>query len=296
MPEKTRATKIILFCFGLIPTFLRKRFFAALALLFYYISPRQRFITLSNLSNAFPDKDMREIIRIAKNTYRHLGVVAAEFFDIPRLKREDIEKTFEIEGFEQCRAALERNKGLLIFSAHFGNWELMAVLLSMIIKPMLIIYRPLDNPLLEDLIKHVRGTGGSRTLPKERAMRNMLRALQKNEVVALLIDQNMAWQEGVFVDFFGRPACTTDGLAALALHTKAPVIPAFLARQPSGKYRLILGQEVELNDTGDHDQDVSTNTQKFTRIIEDMVRRYPDQWLWLHHRWKTKPWQARRIR
>ncbi|MBN1663367.1 MAG: lysophospholipid acyltransferase family protein [Deltaproteobacteria bacterium] len=296
MVEKTTSTKIILFCFGIIPRALRKHFFIALAMLFYYVSPRQRFITLHNLKNAFPDRDMAEIIQIAKNTYRHLGIVIAEFFDIPRLTRQDIDNTFEIEGIEYCRAALEKNKGLLLFGAHFGNWELMAVVISLIVHPMLLIYRPLDNPILEDLVKWVRATAGSKTLAKERAMRPMLRTLQKNEIVGLLIDQNVAWQEGIFVDFFGRSACTTDGLAILALHTGAPVIPAFMARQPSGKYRLILGREVSIVDTGDYEKDVAANTQIFMKVIEDMIRKYPDQWLWLHHRWKTKKWQALRQR
>jgi KDO2-lipid IV(A) lauroyltransferase len=294
MVEKTRATKIIMFSFGIIPGALRKLLFIGLVKAFYHLSPRQRYITLHNLKNAFPEKDMGQIIEIAKKTYRHLGIVAAEFFDLPKIKREVIENTIEIEGLEGCKAALEKNKGLLIFGAHFGNWELMHIVISLIVHPMLLIYRPLDNPILEDLIRWVRSTAGSKTLPKERAMRPMLRTLQKNEIVGLLIDQNVAWQEGVFVDFFGRPACTTDGLAILALHTGAPVIPAFMARQPSGKYRLILGREVEVVDTGDQDRDETANTQIFMKVIEDIIREYPDQWLWLHHRWKTKKSQALR--
>lgn len=285
-----------MFCFGMIPGTLRKHFFIGLMKAFYFISPRQRLITFHNLKNAFPEKTMKEIITLAKKIYRHFGIVAAELFDIPKLKREDVEDLIDIEGLENLKSALEKNKGLLIFGAHFGNWELMAVAISLIVQPMLIIYRPLDNPILEDLIKWVRATAGSKTIAKERAMRAMLRTLQKNEVVGLLIDQNVAWQEGVFVDFFGRPACTTDGLAILALHTEAPVISAFMARQPSGKYRLLLGKEVEIVNTGDRDQDVKTNTQTFMSVIENIIRQYPDQWLWLHQRWKTKTSQARRQR
>lgn len=296
MIEQTKATKIIMFCFGAIPPSLRKLLFKGVALALYHLLPRHRFITLHNLTNAFPEKSTDEIIRLAKDTYRHFGIVAAELFDIPKLEKEDIEKLFELEGLEHCRAALEKNKGLLIFGAHFGNWELMAVVVSLLVRPMLIIYRPLDNPYLEDLIKWVRATAGSKTIPKERAMRTMLRTLQKNEVVGLLIDQNVAWQEGVFVDFFGRPACTTDGLAILALHTKAPVVSAFMARQPSGKYRLIISEEVKIVDTGDYDKDALANTQIFMSMTEEIIKNYPDQWLWLHHRWKTKKSQARRVR
>ncbi len=294
MMEKTRSTKIILFCFGIIPSALRKTLFKGVALAFYYLSPKQRFITLHNLKKSFPEKSMDEIILLAKETYRHFGTVAAELFDIPKIKKEDIERIVEIEGLEHCKAALERNKGLLIFGAHFGNWELMAVVISLLVKPMLIIYRPLDNPYLEDLIKWVRATAGSKTLAKDRAMRTMLRTLQKNEIVGLLIDQNVAWQEGIFVDFFGRPACTTTGLALLALNTEAPVIPAYILRLENGRYRLVIKEEMPVIRTGDEDQDIRVNTQNFTKVIEDTVRKYPDQWLWVHQRWKTKPWQAPR--
>ncbi len=117
----------------------------------------------------------------------------------------------------------------------------------------------------------------------------MLRTLKANGIVGLLIDQNWSRQEGVFVDFFGRPACTSDGLARLALHTEAPVIPAFMVRQENGKYRLVIGEAVELINTGQRIKDVLINTQNFTRIIEDMIRKYPDQWFWVHQRWKTQP-------
>jgi KDO2-lipid IV(A) lauroyltransferase len=119
-------------------------------------------------------------------------------------------------------------------------------------------------------------------------MRPIIRHLKKNGIVGLMIDQNMAWQEGVFVDFFGRPAATSNGLALLALHTGAPVIPGMTVRGGDGKYKLIIGEEVEIIRTGDRDRDVIMNTQKFTRIVEEMVRRYPDQWFWVHQRWKTK--------
>jgi KDO2-lipid IV(A) lauroyltransferase len=122
----------------------------------------------------------------------------------------------------------------------------------------------------------------------------MLRHLKNNGVLGILIDQNVASYEGVFVDFFGRPACTTDGLALLALHTKAPVLPGYMVRLADGKYRLVIGEEVPVVQTGDRDADIAINTQNFTRIIENMIRQYPDQWLWVHQRWKTKPWQAKK--
>jgi KDO2-lipid IV(A) lauroyltransferase len=126
-------------------------------------------------------------------------------------------------------------------------------------------------------------------------MRKMLRGLAHNEIVATMIDQNMAWQEGVFVDFFGRPACTTNGLALLALHTDAPVVPGYILRLENGKYRMVIKEEMAVIRTGDEDADILINTQNFTRFIEDTVREYPDQWFWIHQRWKTKPWQVAKM-
>jgi KDO2-lipid IV(A) lauroyltransferase len=224
--------------------------------------------------------------------YRTLGITAADFFEIPSLTKENIGDLVEVEGLENCKKALEKNRGLLMFGGHFGNWELSAVTVSLLLKPVVVIYRPLDSSVLEDLVLWVRTSAGSIAVPKDRAMRKMLRSLGKNEIIGIMMDQNMAWQEGVFVDFFGRPACTTNGLALLALHTDAPVIPGYILRLENGKYRLVIKEEMQVVRTGDEDEDILINTQNFTRVIEDIVRQQPDQWLWIHQRWKTKPWQV----
>jgi KDO2-lipid IV(A) lauroyltransferase len=179
--------------------------------------------------------------------------------------------------------ALDKGRGVLFFSGHFSNWELMAAAAALLIKPAGVIYRTLDNALLEHLVLRIRSATGNTLIPKEHAMRSMIRRLNRNEIIGILIDQNMAWSEGVFVDYFGRPACTTDGLALLALHTHAPVLPGYIVRLQDGRYRLVIGPEV----------DVITNTQRFTKIFEETVRRYPDQWFWVHHRWKTQRCQIR---
>jgi len=237
---------------------------------------------------AFPEKSMAETVLIARGVYRNMAIVAAEFFDIPWFTEERIREGVEVEGLEHCLEALKKNRGILMFGAHFGNWELGAIAVSLLVCPGMVIYRTLDNTLLERLVLSVRSSTGNKPLPKQQSMRKMLRTLKNNGVVGLLIDQNRSWQEGVFVDFFGRPACTTDGLALLALHTAAPVIPAFMIRLEDGRYRLVFGEEVELINTDQREQDVLINTQNFTRIIEEMIRKYPDQWLWVHQRWKTR--------
>jgi KDO2-lipid IV(A) lauroyltransferase len=142
-------------------------------------------------------------------------------------------------------------------------------------------------------ITYVRATCGNISMDKENAMRPMIRALKKGETINILIDQNVAVYDGIFVNFFGRPACTTSGLALLAMHTGAPVLPVFTTRQPDGKYVLEIGPEVPIVHSSNRDADVLENTQTFTKMIEDHIRKYPEQWFWLHQRWKTKLCQKR---
>jgi KDO2-lipid IV(A) lauroyltransferase len=236
---------------------------------------------------------MAEIVLIAKGAYNNLAIVCAEFFDLPQMDRLRLTHLLDIEGLERSHRALEKKKGLLLFGAHLGNWELMGVAGAVLISPGIAIYRPLDNPFLDRIVRYVRSSTGNTPVPKKRAMLQMIRCLGRNGTVGVLIDQNVSWKEGIFVDFFGRPACTTDGFAQMALRGETPVFPAFMVRKSDGRYRLIIGEEVNIIRTGDWDADVKANTQQFASIIEDMIRQYPDQWLWLHQRWKTKAHQVR---
>jgi KDO2-lipid IV(A) lauroyltransferase len=288
MINKTRLTTVILSCFQSVPIGIRRTIFISLFRLFYYLSAKQRLIAIHNLTRAFPEKSLPEIMRIARGVYRNMAIVAA---DIPSLTEDSLKQRVEIEGLEHCLNALKKERGILLFGGHLGNWELGAAAVSLLVQPMMVIYRPLDNPLLENLVTWVRSSTGNVPLPKALAMRPMLRFLKNNGILGLLIDQNMAWQEGVFVDYFGRLAATTNGMALLALHTGAPAIPCAMVRLENGKYKLIIGEEVELVRTDDRDSDIVVNTQNFTHVIEKMVRRYPDQWLWVHQRWKTKTCQ-----
>jgi Kdo2-lipid IVA lauroyltransferase/acyltransferase len=288
--------KVIVRCFSLIPLWLRKVFFISLWRLFYYFSPRHRFIALQNLRRAFPDKSIAEIIQIAKGAYRNLAIICAEFCDLPRLDRTRLHRLLDVEGLDNAQRALAKKKGMLVLASHFSNWELMAVAVSAFIAPGVAIYRPLDNLFLDRLVRYIRSSTGNIPVPKKRAMLQVIRCLGRNGTVGVLIDQNVSWKEGIFVNFFGSPACTTDGFAQIALKTGAPVLPCFIVRKPDGRYRLIVGEEVSLIRTGDWDADVRANTQQFTNIIENMIRKYPEQWLWLHQRWKTKMHQARRPR
>lgn len=282
-----RLADLLLRVMQAVPSRFRRAVFTGLFGLSYHLLSRRRSTALRNLELAFPEKTDAERAAIARGVFRTLGIVTAEFFDLPRLTRENIGDLVQAEGLEHCLNALARGRGVLMFGAHFGNWELEAVAVSLLVKPLVVIYRPLDNGIFDALAMNVRTATGNRTVAKTKSMRTMLRNLHNNEILGILIDQNVDWYEGPFVEFFGKPACTSEGLALLALHTGAPVLPAYMVRLPDNRYRLVIGPEVELIHTGDRKADIAANTQHFTKIIEESIRRHPDQWLWVHKRWKT---------
>ena len=284
-------TRIILIFFKAIPLPLRKALFCGVFRLVYHILTKQRVITLHNLKCAFPEKEMPELIRIAKGAYRHLAVVMSEFFEIPWLTRETYRKWVEFEGLEHFETAFSRQKGVLSIVAHLGNWEMMTMAFPLAAQPIQIVYRPLDNPVMDNLLGWSRTKHGNSLIPKGGSGKRIIRLLRENNAIGILSDQNVDKREGIFVDFFGRPACTSVGTAVLALQSGAPVLPAFMPRMPDGRYRLIILPPVEITRTDDYESDLVVNTQRFTKVVEDMVRKYPDQWFWIHQRWKTKPWQ-----
>ena len=289
--EPTKKTKKILFAFRCIPIGVRKLLFATLFSLFYYLSPKSRLIVLHNLRRSFPEKDTREIIGIAKGVYRHFAIVAAEFFDLPYITKENISQWVDVEGMENYQAAMAQGKGALSIVAHFGNWELMTIAIPLYLQPMYIVYRPLDNPVIDNMVEYVRTMNGNVLIPKGGSGKKVMELLKENHIIGILSDQNVAAYEGVFVDYFGRPACTGVGLAVVAMRSGSPVVPAFMARQKSGKYKLILKPAVDVVCTDDYNADLVINTQRFTKIVEEIVREYPDQWFWFHQRWKTKQYQ-----
>ena len=289
--EKTRTTQLLLSVFHFIPLSVRKGFFLAIFFLFYHIGTKNRLITLHNLMRSFPEKDTDEIISITKGVYRHFAIVAAEFFDMPYISKENISKWVDVDGLENYQTAISQGKGVLSIVAHFGNWELMTIAVPFYLKPMYIVYRPLDNKVIDNIVEYVRTLQGNELIPKGGSGKRIMDLLKDNQIIGILSDQNVSKREGVFVDFFGRTACTGVGLAVMAMRSGAPVIPAFMARQKSGKYKLILKPAIEAVCTEDYETDLRVNTQRFTKIVEEIVREYPEQWFWFHQRWKTKPWQ-----
>lgn len=276
-----------------IPLSWRRVFLIFMVKIFYHLSLKHRLITMHNLLRSFPEKPVDEIRRIAWQSLRSFALITAEFAELFYLTKDNLHEWISIEGLENYEEACKENKGVLLFGAHFGCWELGNAALAITTKPFVFIYRVLDSPFLERHITGSRASYGNTSLPKEKAMRSMLRLLKDGATISLLIDQNIAWYEGIFVDFFGRPACTTTGLTLIALHTEAPVLPTFTRRLPNGKYLLEIGKRVEIIRSESHDNDILINTQKFTKIIEEHVRKYPEQYLWMHQRWKTKRCQAK---
>jgi Kdo2-lipid IVA lauroyltransferase/acyltransferase len=290
--KPTLTTRIILFSFHCIPLRLRKVLFKGVSRLFYHLSSRQRLIALQNLKYAFPEKTVDERIRIAKGVFDNLAIVMAEFFEIPWITKENVHQWVEFEGLDHIKQSLAKGKGILSIVAHFGNWEMITMAFPLVAGwPIQIVYRPLDNAILDNLFGYVRTVHGNALLPKGVSGTTITRLLSENKAIGILSDQNMDTREGVFVDFFGRPACTAVGIAILARRTGAPIHPGFMLRKNDGMYKFIIGPEVELTRTNDYEADLRENTQRFTKVIEEYVRRYPEQWFWIHQRWKTKPWQ-----
>jgi KDO2-lipid IV(A) lauroyltransferase len=292
--EKTRTTHILLSVFHFIPLSVRKGFFMTIFFLFYHLGTKNRIIALHNLMRSFPEKDTKEIVNLAKGVYRHFAIVVAEFFNIPYISRKNIHEWVDVDGMEHAQRVLAQRKGVLSIVAHFGNWELFAIAIPMFFKPMYIVYRPLDNKVIDNIVESVRTKEGNELIPKGGSGKRIMELLKENEIIGILSDQNVSNREGVFVDFFGRTACTGVGLAVMAMRSGAPVVPVFMARQKTGKYKLIIKPPIEAVCTDDYEADLVVNTQRFTKIIEEIVREYPEQWFWFHQRWKTKPWQKRR--
>ena len=261
---------------------------ARLGHLVYRLLRRRRKDTLENLRRAYPEKSEREIETIALAVYRNMGELFYEICWFTCMDDDELLGHLKISGMEHIRAAYEKGRGVLVLTAHFGNWELMPVLGALLKYPCSYVYRPLRAAALEKFLVRTRTRYGGTKISKRRSYRKILRFLEQKGLVFMLMDQNVGHRNGVFVPFFNQPASTNKGLAKLALKTGAPVVPIFLVREETGFRGLIL-PEVPLVHTGDKEKDIEANTLAYNRAIESMVRKCPEQWFWVHRRWKTRP-------
>jgi KDO2-lipid IV(A) lauroyltransferase len=256
----------------------------------YHLDFEHRNVAIQNLRTAFgQEKSASEIRDIAHRTFRNLGMTAVEFFRIPRMDVKTFKERVKIEGLEEAFKLFQKGKGIFLLLSHFGNWEMMGVMSKVIGSPIMVIAKPMKKKeWLDQWVAKIRSASGLEVISTVNASRKVIRALSQNRVVGILIDQRAKRSEGIWVDFFGRKAPTTPGLAVLAMKTGAPVLPVFMVRDGFQGHRLIIQEPLELIHTGDIKRDVEANTQLFNHTLESMIRQYPDQWFWVHRRWERK--------
>ena len=246
-------------------------------------------VAADNLRQAFPDWDEARVLATARAVYAHFGAVILDLLWMAGRPAEELLALADLEGVEHLQNARASGRGVVAPSGHLGNWEIQAVASVPKVGNVAMIARPLDNLELDERLNRLRTSTGNTVIYKQKALAQVIRTLREGGIVAILIDQNMQAKDGVFVRFFGRPACTTTVAAALALKTGCAIVPVHCLLQPNGRYRMIYGPPVEWPRTGRRDEDVVALTQHLTSIIESWVRETPEQWLWLHRRWKTTP-------
>jgi len=252
--------------------------------------PRLRRVANRNLAMALPELSAARQKEIVDGVFRSIARVLVAFAKFPAIGRDTVEQWIRCEGLEHVEAALQRGRGVLFATAHLGNWELSAYAHALLAAPMDIVVRPLDNPRLDALVGRRRGLSGNSIIGKQEYARAILKALAANRAVGILVDQNSAADAGVFVDFFGVKACTGVGFAKLAARSGAAVIPGFAVWEETEK-RYVLRFRPPVEITGDAARDTEAGQSE----IERAVRQHPDQWLWIHRRWKTRPAGEREI-
>ena len=270
---------------GVLPWRLARGAGSAVGLAFYSLDRPHRRLTLANLASAFPRRTPKEHRAIARAVFAHFGRLLVELLRFSVMSPERMRASVEFEGEEHVHQALAQGKGALLVTGHFGFWELNALAHGLVLHPIALVARALDNPLLQDLLERVRTSTGNTVIYRQRGLRRIMRALASNQGVAMLIDQHIQAADAVVVEFFGRPAATTAAVAAIALKTGAPVIPVFSLPLGGGRYRMIYEHPVE-PPAADSRDPVRDYTQRCTNVLEMYVRRYPELWLWMHRRWR----------
>ena len=252
---------------------------------FYAFDAGHRRLAMSNLHAAFPIRSRAECRAVARDMFAHFGRLLTVLLKFSTMGPDQMLRHVDFEGQERVAAAHAQGRGVLLFTGHFGFWEINALVHALVIRPMAVLARPLDNPLLHNLLESVRTSTGNSVIYRRGAIRRVLRALGDNQAVAVLIDQHMQSADAIYVDFFNRPAATTSALAALALRTGAPVVPVFALPQPQGRFRMVYEHPVE-PPRGEDPEAIREFTQRCTDVLEMYVRRYPELWLWMHRRWR----------
>lgn len=278
--------KILETIFSLFPLGINRRIGACLGMIAYLVDRSHRLVARENLCAVFKDKKPQEINRIIKNVYCNLGQSLAEFFYIPRIDKKFVNKFVEIKGKEHLDNALLQGKGVINVFGHFGNWELINPIYRIFNYPLTAVAYPQNNKLTNEVINQYRTSSGAVIISNDEPYKSLVDILGKEGLLVLVADQD-AGRHGIFVDFLGKLASTAKGPAILALRTQAPIIVTCLIRKGYG-YQMIISEPLKLVKTGNWKEDVLINTRLWCRVLEEYIYQYPDQWFWLHRRWKTK--------
>jgi KDO2-lipid IV(A) lauroyltransferase len=258
---------------------------ARLGRLAYRVAKRQRLRAHRNLCLAYGDElSASERDALVRRVFEHFGKILVDFLRVPAMSESDFEVLVDAQGWEQVQAALSEGRGLIVLTAHLGNWELLGRWFAARGAPLTGVAREPEGQALGDYVRRMRESAGSTLLSKGSSARDLLSVLRRGAAISLLPDQNSG---DVFVPFFGVPAGTVAGPASFALHTGAPLIPAYCVREPDDRYRILFLPPIPAQKTGDREADVARVMAEANRVLEGVIRRYPDQWLWLHNRWKA---------
>ena len=280
--------KLIGYCVSLLPRKISLKIGGLLGSIVFRFSSQQRKIAFENIRLSLNLTDENLVKLYIKRCYQNLGKTAVEFMRFPKSNQKLIQEYVEFEGIHHIENALSLGNGAIILTGHFGNWELLAASISTNISPLTPIVRELRSPRINELVTKYRKKAGYSTIDRNTGVRDALRCLRSNNLLGIVADVDTT-VNGVFVDFFGRPAYTPYSPIAFALKTGAVILPSFIIRQPDGSHQAIIEPPMVLKQTDEKEQDIIENTQKFTKIIETYIRKYPEQWIWMHERWKTQP-------
>jgi len=281
--------RLILGFFALLPLSMAIALGRAIGML-GLVSGKLRRTGRRNLELAFPELSGSERARLLRQTFANLGRSLGVFSHFQKESPATWREFVDCEGMEQVEAARRAGRGVILFTGHIGVWEMSSFVFSIFAKPLGFLVRRIDNPKIEELVDRYRTSHGNRTIDKRFAAREMLQILRSGERLGILVDLNTLEREAVFVDFFGIKAATTFVVAKLALRTGAVVFPAFTPWDNKRKKLVFqVAEPLTFERTGDEREDILRLTQAMTTAVERYVRRYPDQWLWIHRRWKTRP-------
>jgi KDO2-lipid IV(A) lauroyltransferase len=255
----------------------------------YRVLAKERAKTLRNLARVYgAEKTPAEIAAIGQTVFVNLAKTLVDWIYLDRMRPEELRRLVDVEGKEKLDAVLSRGKGCIVFTAHIGNWEYLAAYMTQFLKRSGVIARKARVSDYDRLLVDMRRKHNVETIFSTGSPKRILQLLKENCCVGILPDQDIDSISGVFVDFLGEPAYTPAGPAALARASGAGLIPAFPIRQPDDRYRIYIEDEITLTDSGDKQSDLVENTQKMSRVLERYIRAHPEQWVWMHNRWKTK--------